>query len=222
MEWREVDEFLADRLLPVDGELDGAHQLAEQEGLPPIAVSALQGQFLQLCARMAGAASILEIGALGGYSGIWLGRALPEGGRMISLEIDPRHAAVAQRNLEAAGLGDRVEVRVGRALDTLPQLAEAGMVFDFVFIDADKPGNTAYFQWARRLTRPGSVIVIDNVVRQGQVADLGDHSPAVLGSREVVDAVGADPGVVATVLQTVGAKGHDGFVVALVTAAYDG
>ena len=166
---------------------------------------------------MAGARSILEVGTLGGYSTIWLARALPPGGRLVTLEAEPRHAEVAAINLDRAGVAEVVEIVIGKALDTLPRLAEDGRgPFDFVFIDADKPGNPDYFAWALRLSRPGAVIVVDNVVRGGAVADAGSDDPAVLGTRRLVELVAAEPRVTATAVQTVGSKGHDGFLLAVV------
>jgi predicted O-methyltransferase YrrM len=176
-----------------------------------------QGKLLHLWARMIGARSILEVGTLGGYSTIWLARALPPGGRLVTLEAEPRHAEVAVANLERAGVADRVDVVVGKALDTLPVLADEGRgPFDLTFIDADKQGNADYFQWAVRLSRPGSVIVVDNVVRQGSVLDAGSDDPAVVGTRRLFEVVAAEPRVTATAVQTVGSKGHDGFLLALV------
>jgi predicted O-methyltransferase YrrM len=167
---------------------------------------------------MSKAQAVLEIGTLGGYSTIWLARALPAGGRLVTLEAEPRHAEVATANLERAGVADRVEVVVGRALDTLPVLAEEGRgPFDFTFIDADKQGNADYFRWAVQLSRPGAVIVVDNVVRAGQVADAGTDDAAVTGTRRLFEVVAAEPRVAATAVQTVGSKGHDGFLLALLT-----
>jgi predicted O-methyltransferase YrrM len=186
-------------------------------GLPAINVAPNQGKLLHLLARMAGARAILEVGTLGGYSTIWLARALPPGGRLVTLEAEPHHAEVAAINLDRAGVADVVEVVVGKAVDTLPRLAEDGRgPFDFVFIDADKPGNPDYFAWAVRLARPGAVIVVDNVVRGGAVADAGSDDPAVVGTRRLFEVVAAEPRVRATAVQTVGSKGHDGFLLALV------
>jgi predicted O-methyltransferase YrrM len=177
-----------------------------------------QGKLLHLWARMIGARSILEVGTLGGYSTTWLARALPPGGRLVTLEAEPRHAEVAVANLERAGVADRVDVVVGKALDTLPVLADEGRgPFDLTFIDADKQGNADYFQWAVRLARPGGVIVVDNVVRRGQVLDAGSDDPAVVGTRRLFEVVAAEPRVTATAVQTVGSKGHDGFLLALVS-----
>jgi predicted O-methyltransferase YrrM len=167
---------------------------------------------------MVGARSILEVGTLGGYSTIWLARALPPDGRLVSLEADPHHAEVAVANLERAGVADRVEVMVGRAIDTLPALAEEGRgPFDLTFIDADKAGNPAYFRWAVELSRAGSVIVVDNVVRSGAVTDAENDDPAVVGTRRLFEVVAAEPRVTATAVQTVGSKGHDGFLLAFVS-----
>jgi predicted O-methyltransferase YrrM len=213
--WTAVDRYVVDSLFPPDAALDAALRASERAALPAIAVSPALGRFLHLLARIRGARRILEIGALGGYSTIWLARALPPDGRLVSLEYDPRHAEVARGSVAAAGLADRVEVRVGPALDLLPRL-EGGEPFDFVFIDADKPPTADYFRWAVTLSRPGTVIVVDNVVRDGQVIDpKGDEG--VQGMRRFIDAAGADRRVEATVIQTVGAKGYDGFAIALVS-----
>jgi predicted O-methyltransferase YrrM len=212
--WHAVDEYFQRRFLAPDPALDDALAAADAAGLPPIAVAPNQGKFLHLLARMSSARSVLEIGTLAGYSTIWLARALPDGGRLVTLEIDPAHARVARQNLERAGLSDRVDVRVGPALDTLPQLSGP---FDFVFVDADKPNNPGYFTWALRLSRPGTVIVVDNVVRRGAVADTGSDDAAVRGVQQLAELVAAEPRVTATALQTVGAKGYDGLAVLLVT-----
>jgi predicted O-methyltransferase YrrM len=190
-----------------------------EAGLPAINVAPNQGKLLHLWARMVGARSILEVGTLGGYSTIWLARALPDGGRLISLEADARHAEVARANIARAGLQAVVEVRLGMALDTLPELAAEGREpFDFVFIDADKPNNAAYFDWALTLSRPGSIIVVDNVVRDGDVIDADSDSSTVQGVRRLLERIAAEPRVSATAIQTVGAKGYDGFAIALVTS----
>jgi predicted O-methyltransferase YrrM len=187
-------------------------------GLPAHNVSPAQGKLLQLLALMQGAQTILEIGALGGYSAIWLGRALPAGGRLVALEADPGYAAVARANVDRAGLADVVEIRVGRALDTLPLLAQEGQgPFDMIFIDADKRSNAEYLAWALELSRPGSVIVADNVVRGGAVAGDGDGDSSVQGVRRFYELLASDPRVSATAIQTVGLKGHDGFAIGLVT-----
>ena len=215
-----VDAYIVDRLLPADAALDAALAANAAAGLPPIDISAPQGKLLHLLARLAGAARILEVGTLGGYSTIWLARALPVGGRLVTCEIDPHHAAVARANLERAGVGDRVEVRVGPAADTLAAMvvaAEGG--FDFVFIDADKPNNVSYLRAALALARPGATIVVDNVIREGEVADVDSTDPRVLGSRALFDAVAAEPRLTATAIQTVGAKHWDGFLLARVADA---
>ncbi len=212
--WTRVDDYLCGTLLPPDPVLDAALARSAAAGLPPIAVAPNQGRMLNLLARIHGARRILEIGTLGGYSSIWLARALPPDGRLVTLEYDPRHAEVARENLATAGLDGVVEVRVGAALDTLPGLV--GEPFDLVFLDADKENNPAYVQWALRLTRPGSVIVADNVVRAGAVADPGSTSPVVAGIRAMHEMIAAEPRLAATAVQTVGAKGHDGFTLALV------
>jgi predicted O-methyltransferase YrrM len=215
--WDAVDDYLAARLVPEDAALEAALDGSAAAGLPPIQVSPLQGRFLHLLARIAGARQILEIGTLGGYSTIWLARALLPGGRLVSLEVSPHHAEVARRHLERAGLTDKVEVVVGPALDTLPTLAERGYgPFDLVFIDADKPNNPHYVRRALDLARPGAVIVVDNVVRHGTVADLDSASPEVIGTQEMLNLVAFSGAMDATVLQTVGIKGHDGFLIGIV------
>lgn len=215
--WNDVDEYFNGLLVPPDPALEAALAAGDAAGLPPINVAPNQGKLLHLMARMRGAKRILEIGTLAGYSTIWLGRALPLDGRMVSLELDPRHAEVARASLARAGLSDRVEVRVGPALDSLPGLA-GEEPFDFVFIDADKANNAAYFGWALKLTRKGAVIIIDNVVRNGQVADPETDNIAAIGVRRVMTMMAEEPRVTATAVQTVGSKGYDGFAIALVTA----
>jgi predicted O-methyltransferase YrrM len=218
--WTEVDHYLVDRLVPHDPALDATLAASNAAGLPPIHVAPNQGKLLNLLARLRGARRILEIGTLGGYSTIWLARAMPDDGRLISLEYDPRHAAVARANIAGAGLAGRVEVRVGPALESLPQLArEKREPFDMVFIDADKPNNPEYLRWALRLSAVGSLIVVDNVVRGGQVADPRSADPSVVGSRKLIDALAAEPRVTATAIQTVGAKDYDGFAIALVVSS---
>ena len=215
--WSEVDAYFEGRLAPPDPALEAALAANAAAGLPAIDVSALQGRFLELVVRMTKATRVLEIGTLGGYSTIPMARAQPPGGRVVTLEIDPERARVAQANFQRAGVADRVVVHVGRAADSLAALAARGPEpFDLVFIDADKPSNALYLDWALRLTRPGSVIVGDNVVRSGGVADAQSRDASVLGSRALIDAIAAEPRLVATALQTVGAKGWDGFVMALV------
>ncbi|CAM5591640.1 MULTISPECIES: O-methyltransferase [Streptomyces] len=217
--WHTVDDYFTERLLGDDEALAAALRESEAAGLPPIAVSPLQGKLLQLLARLQGARRVLEIGTLGGYSTIWLGRALPADGRLVTLEYDPRHAEVAVRNLARAGLAERVEVRVGPALESLPKLAdEQPPPFDLVFIDADKANNPHYVEWALRLTAAGSLIVLDNVVRGGRVADPGNTDPDVVGTRTALEMFGTHPRLDATAVQTVGAKDHDGFALARVVS----
>jgi predicted O-methyltransferase YrrM len=213
-QWDAVDGYYSGLLVGPDAALDAALEASDAAGLPQIAVSANQGKMLHLIARVRGARRILEIGTLGGYSTIWLARALPADGRLVTLEYEAKHAEVARANLARAGLADRVDVLVGAALDTLPTLEGP---FDLVFIDADKPNNPDYFRAALGLCRPGSVIVVDNVVRGGRVADPSNTDPGVVGSRALAELMAAEPTVDATMLQTVGTKGYDGFALALVT-----
>lgn len=210
--WREVDAYIVDSLVGADAALDHAQASAEAAGLPRIAVSAAQGKMLHLMAKSIGARRILEIGTLGGYSAIWLARALPESGRLVTLELDAWHAGVARASLAHAGLSAKVEVRVGDANDLLPAIQGP---FDFTFIDADKESNAAYFAQALRLSRPGSVIMVDNVVRAGKVIDP-DGGPQAAGVRRMFELVRNEPRVSATAVQTVGDKGHDGFLMAVV------
>jgi predicted O-methyltransferase YrrM len=216
-QWSEVDDYITGKLRLDEPALDAALASNAANGLPPYDVSAPLGKFLHLLARMIGARRILEIGTLGGYSTIWLARALPAGGLVVSLEYDPHHAEVARANIARAGMSDRVDLRVGAALDTLPRLgAENGGPFDLIFIDADKTNNAAYLQWAVRLARPGSVIIGDNVVRDGEIVDAHSTDASVRGARALFDALAAEPRLSATALQTVGSKGWDGFAIALV------
>lgn len=215
--WSAVDDYLSDLLLPADAGLEGALAASAAAGLPGINVSANQGRFLHLLARMIGARRILEIGTLGGYSTIWLARALPADGRLITLERDARTASVARANIAEAGLAEVVEVRVGSALDWLPRLVEeAAGPFDLTFIDADKPNTIAYFDFALRLSRPGSLIIVDNVVREGQVIDAGSGSATVQAVRRFLEHLANQPRVSPVALQTVGSKGYDGLAIALV------
>ncbi len=217
--WVAVEEYMDELLMPSDLVLDAARQASAAAGLPDIAVTPSQGKFLHLLARMRGARHILEIGTLGGYSTIWLARALPADGRLITIEADVKHCEVAQANLMRAGVGARVDLRMGDALDLLPELAAEGLEpFDFAFIDADKENTAEYFGWAVRLARPGAAIVVDNVVRDGEVADARTTDETVQGIQRFLDAVAAEPRVSATTLQTVSSKGYDGFTLALVTA----
>ena len=202
-------------LLQPDAALDAAVEACDAAGLPDIAVAPNQGKLLWLLARMQGAKRILEIGTLGGYSTIWLARALPPGGTLVTLEYDPKHADVARENVARAGFADVVEVRTGRALDLLPGLSGP---FDFFFIDADKISNADYFRWALKLSRPGSVIVVDNVVRDGEVIDANSADHGVAGTRNLMQYLATERRVSATAIQTVGVKGYDGFLIALVTA----
>ena len=212
--WTEVDDYLAAALLAPDPALDAALADADAAGLPQIAVAPNQGKLLNLLARLSGARTILEIGTLGGYSTIWLARALPPGGKLVTCEYEPKHAEVAKANLARAGFGEDVaDIRVGAALDTLPTLTGP---FDFVFIDADKANLANYVRASLELARPGTAIVVDNVVRQGRVADAGSTDPNVRGAREMFDLLAAEDRIDATAVQTVGGKGHDGFVLALV------
>ena len=222
-QWTSVDAYITGLFVPSDPALDGALRSSEKAGLPAINVAPNQGKLLQILARVHGARSILEIGTLGGYSTIWLARALPPGGRVISLEVDAKHAEVARENVARANLADVVDVRLGRALDTLPQIAREGHgPFDFFFIDADKANIPEYFRWALELSRVGSVIVVDNVVRGGAVIDPASADPNVQGVRRFNDLVAAEPRVTATAIQTVGSKGYDGFAIVLVTKAREG
>ena len=217
-QWSQVDEYIVRSLVPSDAALDAALSASTEAGLPAINVAPNQGKFLALLASIQGARNILEIGTLGGYSTIWLARTLPAGGRLVTLELDPKHAEVARQNLARAGVGEQVSVRVGRAVDTLAALAkEGGAAFDFVFIDADKQSIPEYFQWALKLTRAGSVIVVDNVVRKGAVIDAGSADPNVQGVRRFNELLSKTPGVSATAIQTVGSKGYDGFSLIRVT-----
>jgi predicted O-methyltransferase YrrM len=206
--WSDVDHYLDELLIPADPALDEAVQASTAAGLPAIAVSPTQGKMLNILARSIGARSILEIGTLGGYSTIWLARALPPGGRLVSLELDPRNAAVAASNVARAGLADRVEIRVGKAADTLATLERP---FDFIFVDADKPSIPEYFEWSVRLSRPGGMIIVDNVVRSGAVVDASSADPTIVGVRKFNELLRTDTRVSATTIQTVGAKGYDGF-----------
>ena len=218
--WETVDEYLTETLARPDAVLEAALDDSEAAGLPAISVSPPQGKFLHLLARIQGARNILEIGTLGGYSAIWLARALPPGGgRLVTLEVDANHAKVARANLARAGLANVVQVRLGRAIDTLPELEREGAgPFDFIFIDADKPSNPEYFAWALKLSRRGTVIVVDNVVRKGAVADAASADAAVQGVRRLNLMMAGEPRVSATALQTVGGKGYDGFALALVVS----
>jgi predicted O-methyltransferase YrrM len=219
-QWTAVDRYITELLVPSDPMLDAALQSSAAGGLPSIQVSATQGKLLHLLARTQGARKILEIGTLGGYSTIWLARALLDGGRMITLEADPKHAQVAQANIARAGLAEVVDVRLGRAIETLPRLAAEGHgPFDVIFIDADKQSIPDYFTWALKLSRRGSLIIVDNVVRKGTVIDAANSDVNIQGVRRFNQMLAAEPRVSATTIQTVGSKGYDGFTLALVIAA---
>jgi len=218
-EWSQVDAYLVGKLLPEDEALEAALAHNRQAGLPPIDVSPAQGKLLYLLARLAGARNVLEIGTLGGYSTIWLARATPAGGRVVTLEFSPDHARVARENVAAAGEGAKVDLRVGPALDLLPVLEKEGAIFDFVFVDADKANNQLYLGWALRLARVGAVVVIDNVVRGGRVLDAASADPDIVGTRRMFDIASAEKRWTATAIQTVGAKGWDGFAIGIVEKA---
>jgi len=216
--WTEVDEYFGDLLAPRDELLDAALEANEKAGLPAIGVSRLQGKFLFLLVKILQARRVLEIGTMGGYSTIWMARALPAGGQVVTLEVDPKHAEVARENLGRTGMLERVDLRLGRALDTLANLHAAGAgPFDLVFIDADKENNPGYLEWAMKLARPGTVIVVDNVVRDGRVIDAGTSDLDLLGTRRMAEMMATHPRLSATAMQTVGAKGYDGFALAVVT-----
>ena len=217
--WTAVDTYFNELLVGHDPQLDAAMRASSAAGLPAYAVSPTQGKLLFLLAQMQGARNILELGTLGGYSTIWLARALPPGGKLVTLEASEKHAEVAQANIANAGLADRVELRVGPALDTLPQLAAEGRSpFDLIFIDADKENNPPYFTWALKLSRRGTVIIVDNVVRDGAVVDSAKSDPVIQGIRRFHKMLAAEPRATATAIQTVGSKGYDGFTLIRVTS----
>lgn len=213
--WTAVDRYFTDLLIAPDPVLDAALAASEAAGLPPHNVAPNQGKLLQLLVRLQNARRVLEIGTLGGYSTIWMARGLPDDGMLVTLEADPHHAAVARANITHAGLTHRVDLRVGPALQTLP-LLRTQPPFDLVFIDADKPNNPHYLEWAMKLVRPGALLIADNVVRGGAVADAGSTDPNVVGVRHFLELVANDPRLDATALQTVGSKGYDGFAIARV------
>lgn len=215
--WTAVDRYAASSLLGSDPVMEDILERNRGSGLPAIDVSPLQGKFLDLMVRMCGARHILEIGTLGGYSTVWMARALPAGGRIVTLELEERHARIARRNFAAAGVSDRIELHVGPALSSLEKLGEARAdPFDLVFIDADKPNNRRYLEWAMRLARPGTVIICDNVIRDGAVIEADSRDASVEGARDVFSFFGGHRRLEATALQTVGEKGHDGFAMAIV------
>ena len=215
--WTTVDRYLTETLIPVDPILEAALAANAAGGLPSIDVSPTQGKWLHLLAKIHGATRILEIGTLGGYSTIWLARALPPEGRLITLEYQPKHAAVAKENIARAGLSHLVEIRIGAAADSLAKLyAEDPTPFDLIFIDADKPNNPTYLEWALKFSRTGTLIVVDNVIRDGEVANPASTDPSITGTRTMFEMLAAESRVSATALQTVGSKGYDGFAMALV------
>jgi predicted O-methyltransferase YrrM len=215
--WKEVDEYITERLIPADTVLEEAQAANAAAGLPTIDVAPNQGKLLHLLAKVAGAKKILEIGTLGGYSTTWLARALPKDGRLITLEFDAKHAEVARKNIARAGFDGVVTVRLGAALDTLPLLVEEGEgPFDLIFIDADKKNIPNYLIWSLKLSRKGTVILVDNVIRDGEVIDASSKDPNVQGARQFFDVLKSEPRLQATALQTVGSKGYDGFAMAVV------
>ncbi len=214
--WTDVDNYFGDLVAPVDSALEAAWQANREADLPAIEVSRLQGKLLQVLVQMTQARRVLEIGTLGGYSTMWMARGLPHGGRIVTLEFNPRHAEVARKNLENAGLLDRVEIRLGRAVKSLAALQATGAgPFDLIFIDADKPSNPQYLKWALKLGRPGTAIVVDNVVRDGKVTEAASPDADVVGTRRMMELMAAEPRLSATVVQNVGVKGYDGFVLAV-------
>jgi predicted O-methyltransferase YrrM len=218
-QWSAVDRYINEMLIPADPALDAALEASSAAGLPAYAVSPSQGKLLYLLAQIQGARNILEIGTLGGYSTIWLARAMQPGGRLVTLEADSKHADLARANIARAKLSHVVELRLGAALDTLPQLvAEGRGPFNLIFIDADKQNNPGYFAWALKLSRKGSVIIVDNVVRDGAVLDPSSTDRDIQGIRRLNELLAAEPRVTATAIQTVGNKGYDGFTLILVTA----
>jgi predicted O-methyltransferase YrrM len=218
-QWSAADKYIADRLIPPAEAQAATLRQNQSAGLPAIDVSAPQGKLLKILARSIRAKKILEIGTLGGYSTIWLARALEPGGRLVTMEFEPKHAEIARQNITREGLINAVDLRIGPALDHLPKLEQEGAgPFDLSFIDADKENNANYFRWALKLSRPGSLIIVDNVVRDGAVIDFTNHDPMIEGTRALFDAMAAEPRVSATAIQTVGSKGWDGFAIAVVNS----
>lgn len=215
--WSQVDDYIVDKLVKEDATLAAALAANTAAGLPAMDVSAAQGKFLNLMVRISGARTVLELGTLGGYSTIWMAKALPDDGKLVTLEFEPHHAEVARRNIDAAGVGDKVTIHVGAAVDTLPIVAtENSVPFDFIFIDADKPNNPTYLDWAIKLSRRGTVIILDNVIRDGKVLEPDPTDPRIIGTRAAYDMIGTHPRLQATALQTVGSKGWDGFAIMVV------
>lgn len=212
--WRRVDRYLSDTLVGHDPHLEGAVAAQNAAGLPAIEVSPVSGKLLHLLARMSGAKRVLEIGTLGGYSTIWMARGIPNDGQVVTIEAEPGHAAIARANVDRAGVGDKVDIRIGRASDVLPTL-EGGAPFDLVFIDADKESNTVYLDWAARLGRSGTVVVVDNIGRAGEVANPATTESNVIGTQRGLELLGRDPRFDATALQTLDVKGWDGVAIAL-------
>ena len=217
-QWAAVDRYFSEQLSLSDPVLDAAMAANKAAELPAIDVAPNQGKLLQLLAQLAGARRILEIGTLGGYSTIWLARALSAGGRLITLEFNPKHAEIARTNITRAGLAEMVEIRVGAALDALLKLHEDQEAFDLIFVDADKPNNSAYLRWALKLSHPGTLIIIDNVVRDGSVIDAASTDKDVQGARHLFELLANEPRLSCTAIQTVGVKGYDGFAFAIVTS----
>lgn len=214
--WKNVDHYFMDKLLPKNEQLNTVLQANKAASIPEIDVSPTQGKLLYLLAKMKGAATILEIGTLGGYSSICLAKALPREGKVVTLEINEEYAKVARQNIEKAGYEEKIEVIVGNALDTLPELKNEVRLFDFIFIDADKPNNPAYLKWAIQLAHSGAIIVADNVVRAGAITDENSEDERVRGVQQFMELLKEEPGIEATAIQTVGVKGYDGFVLAIV------
>ncbi|OMD92344.1 methyltransferase [Paenibacillus odorifer] len=217
--WDKVDQYITERLIPQDAVLEEVLVTNQQAGLPPFDVSPSQGKFLNLLVQMKGARRILEIGTLGGYSTIWMARALPSDGQIVTLELDPIHAQVAKANLSLAEVDHLVELRVGDALEQLSQMKQEGVEpFDFIFIDADKPNNPNYLKWSLQFSQPGTVILGDNVIREGEVINENSEDARVVGVREFYDLLAEEPRISATAIQTVGSKGYDGFVLGIVNS----
>ncbi|MEK3945631.1 MULTISPECIES: O-methyltransferase [unclassified Paenibacillus] len=217
--WDKADQYITERLIPQDAVLEEVLVTNQQAGLPPFDVSPSQGKFLNLLVQMKGARRILEIGTLGGYSTIWMARALPSDGQIVTLELDPIHAQVAKANLSLAEVDHLVELRVGDALEQLSQMKQEGVEpFDFIFIDADKPNNPNYLKWALQFSQPGTVILGDNVIREGEVINENSEDARVVGVREFYDLLAEEPRISATAIQTVGSKGYDGFVLGIVNS----